>query len=170
LINSFANKPLLSNIRNDFVVWGTTSTDAPIHLRYAIDNKPQEYFCLFNGITYYTEDNWRFGEIGKKIYFEPGRNNGLNCHDVIVNEENFLSAMTETLGTTELNGYYSFHWVYVDNGDGTYSNKWQYFLADGRSRYSDYFGITIPEKPEYINQTVIVTVNLDALQWDTNNF
>lgn len=170
LINSFANKPLLSNIRNDFVVWGTTSTDAPIHLRYAIDNKPQEYFCLFNGITYYTEDNWRFGEIGKKIYFEPGRNNGLNCHDVTVNEENFLSAMTETLGTTELNGYYSFHWVYADNGDGTYSNKWQYFLADGRSRYSDYFGIIIPEKPEYINQTVTITVNLDALQWDTNNF
>ena len=54
LISSFANKPVLSNIRNDFAVWGSTSTDAPIHLRYAISDKPKEYRSLLNGIRYFT--------------------------------------------------------------------------------------------------------------------
>lgn len=56
LISSFANKPVLSNIRNDFAVWGSTFTDAPIHLRYAICDKPKEYRSLLNGIRYFTAE------------------------------------------------------------------------------------------------------------------
>lgn len=167
LINSFANKPLLSNIRNDFVVWGSTSTEAPIHLRYAIDTKPEEYFCLYNGITYYTQDNWRFGEIGKKVYFEPGRNNGMSCSDIKIDEEIFLETMTELLETNDLNGYYHFQYIYDSEAE---LHRWQYFLPDGRTRYAENCGIIIPINPAYIARTITVTVDLDALQWDTNNF
>lgn len=167
LINSFANKPLLSNIRNDFVVWGSTSTEAPIHLRYAIDTKPEEYFCLYNGITYYTQDNWRFGEIGKKVYFEPGRNNGMSCSDIKIDEEVFLETMTELLETNDLNGYYHFQYIYDSEAE---LHRWQYFLPDGRTRYAENCGIIIPINPAYIARTITVTVDLDALQWDTNNF
>ena len=50
LITTFNNNPNLLNVRNDFSVWGerTTASGAkiPIHLRYAIDNKPIKYTTI----------------------------------------------------------------------------------------------------------------------------
>lgn len=47
LISSFQNSPNLANLRNDFTVWGArkgiAGSDIPIHMRYAIDNKPIRY-------------------------------------------------------------------------------------------------------------------------------
>jgi hypothetical protein len=47
LITSFANNPNLLNVKNDFSVWGTyksiSGADIPIHMRYAIDKKPESY-------------------------------------------------------------------------------------------------------------------------------
>ena len=47
LISAFSNSPNLLNLRNDFSVWGQSYTTAgqqiPIHMRYAIDNKPTRY-------------------------------------------------------------------------------------------------------------------------------
>ena len=47
LVTSFANRPNLANIKNDFSVWGTyksiSGVDIPIHMRYAIDTKPTSY-------------------------------------------------------------------------------------------------------------------------------
>ena len=61
LISAFQNTPLLSNLRNDFSVWGmrTTGTgvELPIHARYAIDTKPIYYKSLKTGITYITAPN-----------------------------------------------------------------------------------------------------------------
>ena len=54
LIESYSNKPELSKIRNDFSIWGAISTlsdTLPIHLRYAIDDKPEKYVSP-RGITY----------------------------------------------------------------------------------------------------------------------
>ena len=42
-ITTFNNSPDIKNIRNDFSVWGERPTGAPIHLRYAIDQKPFSY-------------------------------------------------------------------------------------------------------------------------------
>ena len=53
LIESFANKPVLNNIKNDFAVWGEwqgTSQTIPILLRYAIDSKPLFYRALRDGL------------------------------------------------------------------------------------------------------------------------
>lgn len=59
LITSYQNSPNLANLRNDFSIWGakTTSSGAsvPIHLRYAIDEKPL-YYTSLDGTTYTTRN------------------------------------------------------------------------------------------------------------------
>lgn len=58
LIDSFANKPNLSNIRNDFAIWGKLQSvgkdPRAINLRYAIDDKPVKYKSLLNNKEYGT--------------------------------------------------------------------------------------------------------------------
>ncbi len=47
LISSFQNSPNLANLKNDFTVWGKkkslSGAEIPIHMRYAIDEKPFRY-------------------------------------------------------------------------------------------------------------------------------
>ena len=47
LINSFNNNPNLTNLRNDYAVWGkrisVSGAEIPVHIRYAIDKKPSKY-------------------------------------------------------------------------------------------------------------------------------
>ena len=58
LITAFNNAPNLNNIKNDFSVWGTRKgvggTDIPIHIRYAIDEKPL-YYKSYAGVEYCTQ-------------------------------------------------------------------------------------------------------------------
>lgn len=60
LINSFNNNPNIMNICNDYAIWGTLNTvtteDMPIHLRYAIDDKPTEYKSKVYDKTFYSFD------------------------------------------------------------------------------------------------------------------
>ena len=46
-MTSFNNTPALSNVKNDYSIWGTrqsiTGAELPVHLRYAIDKKPTYY-------------------------------------------------------------------------------------------------------------------------------
>lgn len=59
LITAIQNAPTLTNLKNDFVVWGKKKTpigtEVPIHARYAIDVKPQVYRAL-NGRIYIAND------------------------------------------------------------------------------------------------------------------
>ena len=48
LIESYNNKPNLSNIKNDFTIWGKNYNDNSIHLRCAIDDKPTYYYPIIN--------------------------------------------------------------------------------------------------------------------------
>lgn len=56
LISSYSNNPNYSNIKNDFTVWGvrksSSGSEIPIHMRYAIDEKPWIYVS-YKG-DYYT--------------------------------------------------------------------------------------------------------------------
>ena len=58
LITSYQNAPNLANLKNDFSIWGTRSgvngAQIPVHLRYAIDNKPT-YYTSFDRVTYTTK-------------------------------------------------------------------------------------------------------------------
>ena len=50
LISAFNNNPNLLNLRNDFSIWGErtgiSGANIPIHLRYAIDQKPVSYTTI----------------------------------------------------------------------------------------------------------------------------
>ena len=56
LITALQNTPTISNIRNDFTVWGKrkglSGADIPIHARYAVDKKPVYYQTLDKRIFY----------------------------------------------------------------------------------------------------------------------
>ena len=57
LLSSIQNNPNLLNLRNDYTVWGKRKTisggEIPIHMRYAIDNKPYRYVDM-NGEVWTT--------------------------------------------------------------------------------------------------------------------
>ena len=63
LIASFANNPNLLNLKNDYSIWGTRETasgaEIPVHLRYAIDNKPV-YYKTYSGKEFASDKyDWR---------------------------------------------------------------------------------------------------------------
>ena len=56
IVESFNNKPNITNIRNDWSIWGVmkgvSGVDIPIHLRYAIDEMPTSYRSVRSGILF----------------------------------------------------------------------------------------------------------------------
>jgi hypothetical protein len=50
LITAFNNTPNLSNLRNDYSIWGertsVSGAKLPVHMRYAIDTKPIQYTSI----------------------------------------------------------------------------------------------------------------------------
>ena len=70
LVKTFQNSPNLTNLKNDYTIWGTrkgaSGVDLPIHYRYAIHKKPQKYVSMQidskskKNIVYTTETHdWR---------------------------------------------------------------------------------------------------------------
>ena len=70
LISSFQHTPDFTKIKNNFMIWGrknpvaNNSEGKPLHLRYAIDEKPISYTTL-DGDTYSTLDPLKSGEFVK---------------------------------------------------------------------------------------------------------
>ena len=62
LTTAYQNAPQLGSIKNDFTVWGkkknTSGVEIPIHMRYAIDHKP-EYYHTYDGKIYITEQCYK---------------------------------------------------------------------------------------------------------------
>ena len=48
LLTAFTDAPAITNIRNDFSIWGkrtsVSGAELPVHMHYAIDFKPEYYF------------------------------------------------------------------------------------------------------------------------------
>jgi hypothetical protein len=64
LLTSFSNAPNLSNLKNDYSVWGerkgVSGIKIPVHYRYAIDTKPTTYTSIVDGIVYTSDEHdWR---------------------------------------------------------------------------------------------------------------
>lgn len=59
LTTAYQNSPSLGNIKNDYTVWGkkrlSSGIEIPIHMRYAIDQKP-EYYKTYDGRIHITEN------------------------------------------------------------------------------------------------------------------
>ena len=55
LITSFKNAPKLTDLKNDFSIWGTkrspSGAENAIHARYAIDQKPK-FYKSYDGVIY----------------------------------------------------------------------------------------------------------------------
>jgi hypothetical protein len=55
LITSFKNAPKLTDLKNDFSIWGTkrspSGAENSIHARYAIDQKPK-FYKSYDGVIY----------------------------------------------------------------------------------------------------------------------
>lgn len=60
LITSFSNQPNLANVKNDYIIWGKrqgiSGNEIPIHIRYAICQKPKYYYSL-------QEDKWYISDL-----------------------------------------------------------------------------------------------------------
>lgn len=76
LITAFQNTPNLTNLRNDFAVWGkkktTAGSELDIHMRYAIDEKPTSYYSLLDD-KLYTTDDWDWRELIYKMALDYRR-------------------------------------------------------------------------------------------------
>lgn len=73
LITAFSNNPNLTNMRNDYSIWGTRAsakgTDIPIHMRYAIDVKPT-FYKPYDGKRFYSTEKKTDDELYDEIYKE----------------------------------------------------------------------------------------------------
>ena len=63
LIKSLSNTPDLTNVKNDYIIWGNrksaSGAEIPIHMRYAIHKKPTKY-TRWDGEEYTTDNyDWR---------------------------------------------------------------------------------------------------------------
>ena len=71
LITSFQNTPNLSNMKNDFSIWGqrvgVSGEKLPIHLRYAIDEKPKYYKGFENTELFSTQEELEIKKQQKKL-------------------------------------------------------------------------------------------------------
>jgi len=62
------NSPNINNIKNDFSIWGKKKANSEgkenaIHLRCAIDEKPDKYVS-FDNVVYTSNNNNRFSSSG----------------------------------------------------------------------------------------------------------
>lgn len=59
--SSFNNTPNLTNLKNDYTIWGERPNGNPIHMRYAIDHKPTYYKSIAVSEDELIEYNNKYG-------------------------------------------------------------------------------------------------------------
>ena len=122
LIQSINNNPQLNNVKNDFSVWGmrktATGKEMPIHMRYAIDNKPISY-TTYNGEKTYTNDivDWR--EIIYQMAIDYRKNHDEDDFESKLAENNLDFYPTGKTGYeqyyTDMEGFWRQIYYYYDN-------------------------------------------------------
>lgn len=77
LVTTFQNTPNFANLRNDYSVWGkkktTAGSELDIHMRYAIDKKPETYYSLLDKKEYSITDGWDWRELIYKMALDYRR-------------------------------------------------------------------------------------------------
>ena len=73
LLTAFSNSPNILNIRNDFSIWGSrkgiTGAEIPIHMRYAVDLKPQFYRPIRFNYIQVQDDQKNETDYNQKKYY-----------------------------------------------------------------------------------------------------
>ena len=105
LVMSVQNSPNLSNIKNDYSLWGVRDANGvsvPIHARYAIDHKPM-WYKAFDGMIYCTQEG--MDEYKKVIADWNGLSSTIENNSVIENqlekEKKFVYKTKNTNGLSE---------------------------------------------------------------------
>ena len=72
MVSSIQNSPDLSNLKNDFSLWGARETSnkntVPIHMRYAIDHKPMWYKTIGWEYDYDDQGKPKKDKAGNYVY------------------------------------------------------------------------------------------------------
>jgi hypothetical protein len=99
LVTTFNNNPNLDNLKNDYSVWGerksVSGQSIPVHMRYAIDQKPTYYKSL-DGTEYKIETyDWRelIYQMAKD-YYANTNNDDFSHLLAAANPEYFVSGKT----------------------------------------------------------------------------
>lgn len=91
MTTTFNNTPNISNIRNDYAIWGkkkknSDGKDNEIHMRVAIDTKPTEYKA-FDG-TIYNAEQWDWRELIYQMALDFYNHNHDDDFDVVLHNNN----------------------------------------------------------------------------------
>lgn len=91
MTTTFNNTPNISNIRNDYAIWGkkkknSDGKDNAIHMRVAIDTKPTEYKA-FDG-TVYSIEQWDWRELIYQMALDFYNHNHDDDFDVVLHNNN----------------------------------------------------------------------------------
>lgn len=109
LISAFNNTPNLTNMKNDFAIWGECTSVAGekvnIHLRYAIDNKPIQYYSPYQHELY----DIRFGQDWREIIYQMAVDYMAHNQD-----DDFEAQIAAKNQNTYPNGYTGYEQYYTD--------------------------------------------------------
>lgn len=145
LISTFSNGVNITNLKNDFIVWGmkktATGSDIPIHMRCAIDSQPLYYASYWQGKAYATEKFY-------KQYLGNVDNRYNDVNTLIVPWQEIIYQMAidskkynnSTKIDNDADGVYDFN-LAIKNSNKVYlPNKDIYYLYPiGITKYEQYY-------------------------------
>lgn len=150
ILTTFNNSPNLANVKNDFAIWGKrkaklNSKENAIHLRCAIDEKPDKYIS-FDGIEY-NSDKWDWRELIYQMARDYYNHNHDDDYEVVLHKNN----PSYPFGKTGYESYYEDmlgFWRTIYNPQSKDNSK--FFLEKGDNETLSDF-----EKRRYWNRDVI---------------
>lgn len=119
LISQISKTPNLTNLRNDFIVWGKRTSpngaEIPIHARYAIDKKPTKYTTL--GGEEYTSDKYDWRELIYQMALDYFGGQGCSPEKPyyeLTSPDDFLVKVAEKNPELYPTGYTGYEQYYID--------------------------------------------------------
>ena len=158
LITNYSNAPKFDSVRNDFSIWGTrkgvSGKEIPVHLRYAIDEKPTDYVTC-DGIKYTTrtkEENTKFEEAISCMTVSEDERDKIAAVNLVNNVSTEYSELIDLMEHRvnprglptkwwDINDWARV-WVIVNDGDEAAiptETMSHYYHSKTRIRASDYF-------------------------------
>ena len=158
LITTFNNNPDLSNLKNDYSVWGTRQTlsgaQVPVHMRYAIDKKPVYYKSIATEgerkDKEFTIENYDWRELIYQMAIDYYQN---------TNNDNFakeIAAANTAYYPTGKTGYESYYADLMGFWRNLYNPAPDNYIYKARDYYPkdhvyEYWNKTVYEAPQNLN-------------------
>ena len=129
---SLSYTPKLDNLKNDYSIWGTRQSPSgqsvPIHMRYAIDRKPQSYISFPRTKFYNANETYHTKDRRELVTVEVAQGINYLVQDYYFTKESNIAEQIifeyDTKTASEL--YSSFIGDKINNIDGEYSGFYGY--------------------------------------------